>query len=583
MKQPILTIFGPDAARGAEISFDDGVWTNRCVVTLSDGGALSCWSGRTRGAAPFDAEAQVALAPELSGDASWAYAMLEGAPLAALMDKLGLPLSDRVGTASILADQVAEVSARLRPDGRALGAMAKAPSRRPGSLAFYVGDGERAERRRQAAASYPLLADLLASGLATKMAIDRGRPLADAAAQALSGLAGRPVSKAVLKRVAAADRLPAGCSIETVSRFMTCVPPDWIHAEGEEWEAFCRIAHALLDDLGAPDGAVPALVSGCSGRWREFAARICRKSGVEADDPGEGARRVMFTAAEMIRCFAEVAILPMAAHAGDAGEVSVTPEMVRVAARVAFDALAAGRNAADLGEIQRRWHQERHEVLAVTGAAERAKEGIEEGGWPGLTHPVMAPNGVWLVPLTNPEQLGWEGSPHRDPNGSVGLSHCVGGYDRRAKSCECFIISLRTVSPDGSYTRLSTAELGPLPMDESRIKVRQNRARENGDPPPEAHDALSWYLGSIAAGEVKVNREQIAAFLDQIYVPDDGVERLCGYDWRDRDVLNSAVSPWAPFVSRTWRGQGLDALMDSPGVASITKMIPPDILLSPAR
>lgn len=579
-----------DPADGYVLWSDDGVHVNYCAVA-ADGLNLRC----ARGSYPRDKRPSVVdlfdhHEEDARADVPWAFAMAGGAAVDYLMDALGIAHVERDRTRPDLERIVSESSniALRSIDRDALAVLSKSPSKRPGALAFYSAEGDRGVRRRQAAASYPLLADLLASGLSTKMAIDRSKPLAEPLGQALSGLVNRNVSKALLKRISQCDHVPDGLSLETVVRFMTLVPADWIPTSGAEWEAFCHAAHALLEDLDCGDDDVASLVKGCGGKWQEYCARVTRKAGMDPRDVLWGVRRAMFNASEMIDCFAEVAVLPMAAHASPSAEVSVTPEMMLAARRSAFAMLASGRSASDLSDLQRRFHQERETILGGTALIEqerlqKLKGEIEEGGWPALTDAVQAPNGLWLVPLTTPKELTAEGASGPDASGVEGLHHCVGGYSSKAKACDCHIVSVRTVHPNGSFSRVSTVEFGALQPGSDKLSVRQNMARENSAPSAASKDAVNWYVASVASGAIPLNRDQIKAFLDGAIIPDDGVERICGYDWRERDVLNAGVGPWGPFVVSSFRSMGLDAIMESPQVESVSKLISPDLLLSPLR
>lgn len=278
----------------------------------------------------------------------------------------------------------------------------------------------------------------------------------------------------------------------------------------------------------------------------------------------------------------------MAAHASAASDVPVTPEMIHAAATGSYAILAAGRNAADLADLQRRFHQERERILGGTRRIEeernrRIRGEIDKDGWPALTPVVQSPNGLWIVPLTNPRELVAEGAEGKDENGVPGLNHCVGGYAAKARQCDCHIVSVRRIGEDGRYERISTVEFLPVRSASDRLSVRQNMARGNSKPPADAIDAVSWYVSAVATGSVPLNWEQIKAFLEGQVLPDDGVERLCGYDWRDRDLLNAAVGPWGPFVVPGFRNMGLDAVMASPPVASVTALVPPEILLAAGR
>lgn len=581
----VLPVAGA-AGNGYALSHHDGVTANFCAVAVLDGKLrVARWSEADKEASgPERIERELANT-DARGDVPWAFAMAGAAPIEPLMDALGMPHEGRSVAAAEVAETVSSQLASLGGlDRRGLDALAASPARRPGALAFYSGEGERAERRRQAAASYPILADVISANLTAKMAVDRGRPLAEALAGILGGMASGNVGKAVVKRLASAPSLPAGCDLDTVVRFMTLVPADWVPQAGSEWSAFCHVAHALLEDLAADAADIPSLTKGCGGKWTEFCARVVRKAGMDETDVLWGVRRAMFNAADMLNAFSEAAVLPMAAHAGSSAHVTVTPEMMMGAARSAFAMLASGRTAGDLADLQRRWHQESAAILGATRQAHeeraaRIRGEVEEGGWPALTRAVQAPNGLWLVPLTNPAELKDEGSESKDANGVSGLHHCVGGYDSKAKKCDCHIVSVRRLDERGRYTRVTTVEFAALSPEHDKLTVRQNLGLRNGKAPPESVDAVNWYIASVASGTINLNREQIAAFLNEEIVPDDGVERICGYDWRGRDILNAAVGPWGPFVAQGFR-KPLDTLLAMDEITGIAGMIFPEILLA---
>lgn len=199
----------------------------------------------------------------------------------------------------------------------------------------------------------------------------------------------------------------------------------------------------------------------------------------------------------------------------------------------------------------------------------QAKSQIKEGGWPGLTNPVQAPNGLWLVPLCTSDELTEEGRR---------LSHCVGGYTRQAKECNSHIVSIRTQNPDGSTTSHSTAEFSGIKQAVPKLHQVQHQAYRNHTPDAVYRDAMGWYVRQVESGRLKTNWELIRAFLDDTLVVMDQVERLCGYDWRERQNLDMAVRPWGAFVTKAYRTKGLDALMDSDQAGAIIDGMTPAFL-----
>src|SRR5690606_25520938 len=143
---------------------------------------------------------------------------------------------------------------------------------------------------------------------------------------------------------------------------------------------------------------------------------------------------------------------------------------------------------------------------------------------------------------------------------------------------ESFIVSVRSLDENGEIKRRhSTIEFG-LCSSSDRLNIKQHRGRKNAAADRRAKDAASWYVAAAAAGQIKLNRKVINAFLDEIPIPDDGVERICNYEWKQREILNQAVMPWFPYVNKKYQALNLDGLMDAPEVASISEMIAPDPL-----
>src|SRR5690606_9208877 len=121
---------------------------------------------------------------------------------------------------------------------------------------------------------------------------------------------------------------------------------------------------------------------------------------------------------------------------------------------------------------------------------------VAEDGWPPLCNPVQAPNGVWIVPLTDPRELNDEGRAAPDSNGVCGLNHCVGGYAYACRSGRSHILSLRAGGSHGpGIKRLSTVEIMSVVPGEVDLNVRQHRGPSNRAPDRSATLALEWFLG----------------------------------------------------------------------------------------
>jgi hypothetical protein len=515
-----------------------------------------------------------------------------GEGLEAALSLVGVPLAVMERALPAVAEGIrragrAEVAALV--DAGALAALAAVRTFTGNDLAFHSASGERGGRRRQAATAAPLFAADL-SGVTLKIAVDRAKPLSEALLKWARGSYSEQMSSATVKRLCAVREAPTHGDLRSVCAFAAAVPHDWIPSSGPEWASFCLFAHAVVDLLQAPARAIPALVKGCSGKWTEFRDRVAREAWIE---PGEDAAafvaNALSDARDMVSAFADVVAAPLAAHASGELDAALTPETRSLAREAASDMLVVGRNAPSLVQASRRWHHQRGAILEGTRLVreERRRAVVDEvgaDGWPPLTAPVQAPNGLWVVPLGNSEQILHEGLEGDDPAGNAGLNHCVGSYSAGCQRGDSHIASVREMREDGTFKRISTVEFGPLGGPSDDLVVRQNRGWDNRDPETAAFDAVSWFVAEVRRGSVKLDRERLEAYHERMRESEDGVRRFCGYDWTDREQLNAAVAPWGPFVTGAFKGHGLDDLLACPEIARASETFAPSVpLLSVGR
>lgn len=522
-------------------------------------------------------------------DEPWIFSFLTGSGAGKIMDVLSVPDDEREEYSELIGKVLGQAREYLvNVDTRASDALAKSSEKSLDFLSFYSGDSDRHVRRRQAAESYPLAAGLMAKEVSLKIAIDRSQSLAPVLKTALENRSGATLSKGVLKRLARAPELPDGCSLATVARFCSLVPPDWIPNEGDQWTAFCHSAEALLTELEATNEDVPDLIKGRGGDWTRFLAKASKEGGRETGSLKESiefTRSRMAEAHTMAREFADIFLLPAAAGQITSTSLTVTPEMRSAAIQSAYAILFRGRSAIEISDLTRRWSLNRAKIdEAIYGAAEieakRLVSDIEEDSWPAMTDRVEAPSGVSVVPLTSKGVLQDEGSAGRDADGNEGLSHCVGGYHGTAMKADCHIYSIRRYNEDGSFERLSTAEFRRLNPDNNKLSCVQNQGWGNQSPGNLASDALKWFMNSVEVGQIPIQRERIDAFQEVRMSGDrhiDGLERLCGYDWKQRDLLNVAAVAWGPYVTDSWKRQKMDAILESDEVAYVAQNIIPDV------
>lgn len=507
----------------------------------------------------------------------WAYSMMTGTPSEALLDLVAVPHAERAARAADIFKQCGEAAERFLPNLHkdALAALVKAPEKRLGSYEFYAVDGERGLFRRQAAASYGIFADLFGANLSTKMAIDRKKPLNEILTPLLTQMAENPIGNAHLKRFAQASAVPEGFRLAPIVKFASAVQPDWFPKSEEEWSAFYSVATGLCDYMGVEPKALAPMIAGSAGKWAQLVDRCVDKAYPAADDPNRAdpnyaVRVATYNTNDMIETFTDMVVLPLVAFSQEANDVYLNATIRKDAREWAWSILLEGRNIVDILDVSRRFHQERNAIMEHSTAhqAAQAKAQIEENGWPGLTMPIQAPNGRWLVPLTTPQALKMEGQR---------LSHCVGGYDRVSRECKSHIVSVQTLK-DGHSTSHSTCEFAGITSAVPKLSVHQHRARSNSNPDAMSHDAMNWYIAGIETGRIPTRWDLIRAFLDNTLLDMDHVEKLCGYDWRERDNVNRAVQPWAGFVTKEYRKQNLDMMMDSDRAEGIRNEMTPAFL-----
>lgn len=479
-------------------------------------------------------------------------------------------------------------------DGEALHALRASSSFSRSDFTFYAsGDGsaatlERRRKRLQAAAAYPVLAAAMARNLRAKLAIDGAKPLNEELIPAFGQTAGKePIfSKALLRRLHGLDwPVPTGVSPEWLAERIGEIPADWFPKTPEDWDAFLTVARGLgrtlPGRLGIPFGD---LVKGCSGKWVDFRRRLAKSyfDTRPPEDLDEEGRRAwlrsppvpdesfdaLHTAAtdlaDMVDTFARLVVLPAAGLANPDSKPFLAETQRTAARHAAASLMLGGKTAPAMFEISRHFRTQAEHVMAMaTGQAPVAPVEFREvaaDGWAPLCNQVQAPNGVWIVPLTDPRELadegrGYAGATTLNEDGSHGLSHCVGGYSSSCRDHGHHILSFRTIQ-DGRMTRLSTLELRPVTEGDNKFDVAQHRGKHNGTPPEEAKRAWEWFQDAVWANQIQLNHAGIRSYLvTQMQRRDDDVERACGYKWREEGAFETALRAFDE-----WLGKGLRQL-----------------------
>lgn len=503
-----------------------------------------------------------------------------------------------VGAAMLVAGGAQQVLSRL--DAGALKALACIRDFDRAPYAFYALKGPRGEARRQAADVYPLLAGDFTAKPVLKIAIDDRKPLADLIERSYGAdETGKPyLGKALLRRLQGNAFPDHGIPVVSLVKALGELPADWFPKSREEWDAFCKLADTGFSYFANEIGErVDRLTAGAGGRWCDLVSRVAKAGAStfppdhldeaakrswrpKGDETAEGINGLFSFAHDMVSQFRDQVVLPVAALGQGASDLPIGMEARQLAFQAAARLLFAGKSLTAIMEMQRDWHVQVPKILEATGhrperAIVRAQEKtVAEGGWAPLCDIWEAPNRVSIVPLTHEDELKAEGSYGPDPDGVPGLHHCVGGY---ASSCRAggHILSLRFVSADGSFQRLSTAEIGKLNEGNDELTTRQHRGKGNGAPPKPAAEAYEWFLGEVRNGRIPLNRAGVMTYLSGKQAITDEISRRAGYDRREEEIVQKVLDSWRPFLPKRLREASAEQVRESAEMGAIVEEVAP--------
>ena len=395
---------------------------------------------------------------------------------------------------------------------------------------YFAEAGVHGEDRRQAAASYPLLATALARRTKLRDAIESREPLQPLLREWLG------LSKGALKRLgqldavdspeAPADRpavvrttdqlgvqrvrahLAGDPPLERVLQVLSRLPADWVPADAREWAAFRLIARAVIPVADLLAVSPEEALAGAKGRWQSYVERLARAAGCEV--AAFGPEAMVYAISDLLEASEQLAaqvLIPCAFQAAidTVGRVPdvVSEELRQAALQMAGGCLLSGGLPAGFQRV-RTWMSR---IAALNGIV--AGRGVAPGAgaqsrgadfealkaadaWPALSLPWMAPNGLLVRPLTSRVELEEE---------SRRLGHCVGSYWTRAFAGRTHIYSIQ--SGDGLQS-LSTFEVNPTVDALGGIEVLQHQGSiaAGRRVPPEAAAAYRSFLAAVDARSI---------------------------------------------------------------------------------
>lgn len=140
-------------------------------------------------------------------------------------------------------------------------------------LEFYGLMNERGKFRRQAAATYPLLARFFANNSNfTRQIIEKQAPLNAAMAERFK------IKEKALKPLQGKTWPTHGLRDADLLQAVSSIPPDWFPKTEEDWASFCILVKTIGREIGMmfeglAENPLDILFKGAKGNWREFHER----------------------------------------------------------------------------------------------------------------------------------------------------------------------------------------------------------------------------------------------------------------------------------------------------------------------
>ncbi len=336
------------------------------------------------------------------------------------------------------------------------------------------------------------------------------------------------------------------------------LPASWTPRDDAQWVAHAT-AHPLVDAVVERRRSPgPEVVDGLDailnvgGDWVAWTARLHAIAGTT---DGGDLTTALANAQDVATAYERQVLAPLRCATIRARGGTVRPRdpeddddsLNVVATRVLF----GGRTVARVLELSADWHRRQTTMAAAIAAMPGAIDDHRE--WPaGLPDAEM--DGITFKVLRHDRALVDEGAAGRDRDGVDGLANCVGGYGDPCRSGRSRIVSLRRGLPDGTWERLSVAE---LQVDDGSFDVRQHVGHGNGRPPDACGAALHDYVRRLRAGDLPW--ESVWPVRGTVGHLND-VERVGGFDPYVEATRLAVQGLWDRYVPRPLRGMDYDTL-----------------------
>lgn len=446
--------------------------------------------------------------------------------------------------------------------------------------------------RRQAAASYPLLASMIAENPAIAKAVD------DCVAIQPLLLERTGLDKASLKRIGALrtplqpgalfenrrdmhgvdalgiDRqrsiMSSGAlDLDEALRTLSAMPPDRTPKSDIEWGAFADLlAGCAIPLRNAYNVDVNDILQASKGNWKSYQESLARS----ADFDPEAMTREVVTlttvdAMEVIDKFSRTAILPMLLHTiEDAGAdlPIVSSEWLARSEEAAFR-IITGKSKNIAGEVFETARRYAGRVPALQAAmgdpveTDRSVEGaitrvsrFQEDEFPVFAADFTASNGLIVAPFRNFAAFEQE---------SRRLGHCVGQgdhYTRKAREGKSILFSVQSADRQTSY---STAELtGPRGDNVAEILANTRLLQHQGSVynpvvrsvPEPAQLAYDEWFTALKANRLDHHAMAVKSWAEDLQTASQNANRTIVVNWssvleidrKDEDVRNAVFEEW---------------------------------------
>ena len=471
---------------------------------------------------------------------------------------------------------------------RAEAALASVDHAYPSMVEWYGGKGAcgtQGEDRLQAAASYPLLAGVIARKPALRAKVDSRQPiradmleitgLSEAGLKRLAKFRTPVAEGPVISRIEDTGGLDAvgvtrttsflvdgRYSLDDALASLRAIKPEWVPQDDGEWQVFLKVcrgfARPMADFLGIPEADILAR---SKGRWGEFLKEIAAASDVKIEinkhEEQMPLKRLLFFTSDAMQSiwdFARDALIPtvlvesekhkLARHAWSgiyASPRETTFDEILAASRTIL--LGRSKNPAfDLLRLGRA-HSTRLLKIAATWGADEKKPGMDGVDTSGITAPPVTRFTADRITMKHLETFADMQREGED------MGHCVGRDFQLSSAHEARNIYYSVRGEDGSRstarftvsTRDISSSISSSIVDEAtgvRICLVEHRGVRNANPPAGHARAVQAMVESITPEKIA---EYAAGWVSWRKNVADTVD-IAG---RDGSLHGRSAMPWA--------------------------------------